>query len=89
MSSSNPNLQMMDPFLYLVHGYLKLPFGFPDHPHRGFETLSYIVKGEINHEDSTGRAGILREGGAQWMTAGKGVLHSELPNSFDHYTDCF
>ena len=43
---------------------MKLPHGFPDHPHRGFETLTYVVKGEVNHEDSTGKAGILREGGA-------------------------
>jgi quercetin 2,3-dioxygenase len=68
---------------------MKLPAGFPDHPHRGFETLAYIIKGEINHEDSTGAAGILREGGAQWLTTGKGVLHSEFPNSFDTYTNGF
>ena len=64
MGSSNPNLKMMDPFLLLVHDQMKLPHGFPDHPHRGFETLTYVVKGEVNHEDSTGKAGILREGGA-------------------------
>lgn len=54
----------MDPFLHLVHADFKLPAGFPEHPHRGFETLTYVVKGEINHEDSTGKAGILKEGGA-------------------------
>ena len=54
----------MDPFLHLVHADFKLPSGFPEHPHRGFETLTYLVKGEINHEDSTGKDGILKEGGA-------------------------
>lgn len=68
---------------------MKLPGGFPDHPHRGFETLTYIVKGELNHEDSTCKAGILKEGVVQWMVAGKSVLHSELPNSFDEYTNYF
>jgi len=80
---------MMDPFLYLAHGYAKIPSGFPDHPHRWFETLSFVVKGEVNHEDSTRNAGILREGLAQWMTADIEVLHSEIPNSFDNFTDCF
>jgi redox-sensitive bicupin YhaK (pirin superfamily) len=51
--------------------------------------LTYIVKGELNHEDSTFKAGILKEGVVQWMVAGKSVLHSELPNSFDEYTNNF
>lgn len=53
----------MDPFLHLVHSDSRLPAGFPEHPHRGFETLTYIIKGELSHEDSTGKTGVLREGG--------------------------
>ena len=60
----------------------KLPVGFPDHPHRGFETVSYILSGKMCHEDSRGHKGIIEEGDIQWMTAGKGIIHSEMPMSF-------
>ncbi len=53
--------------------------GFPDHPHRGFETITYMVAGRMRHRDSAGNEGLLGPGGAQWMTAGSGLIHSELP----------
>ena len=53
--------------------------GFPDHPHRGFETVTYMIEGNMRHEDSTGNGGVLRSGGIQWMTAGRGIVHSEMP----------
>jgi redox-sensitive bicupin YhaK (pirin superfamily) len=53
--------------------------GFPDHPHRGFETVTYMLAGNMRHRDSAGHEGLLRDGGVQWMTAGRGVIHSELP----------
>jgi redox-sensitive bicupin YhaK (pirin superfamily) len=54
--------------------------GFPDHPHRGFETVNYIIEGEQQHRDSVGNAGVIRTGGVQWMTAASGVFHAELPS---------
>ena len=53
--------------------------GFPWHPHRGIETVTYLIKGEIEHGDSIGNSGVIRDGQCQWMTAGSGVLHQELP----------
>ena len=53
--------------------------GFPDHPHRGFETVTYMLSGRMRHHDSAGHSGLLTNGGVQWMTAGRGVIHSELP----------
>jgi redox-sensitive bicupin YhaK (pirin superfamily) len=53
--------------------------GFPDHPHRGFETVTYMIAGRMRHRDSAGHEGLLQSGGVQWMTAGRGVIHSELP----------
>ncbi len=53
--------------------------GFPDHPHRGFETVTYMIAGRMRHRDSAGHEGLLSNGGVQWMTAGRGVIHSELP----------
>src|ERR1700754_3225449 len=54
--------------------------GAPDHPHRGFETVTYVLEGEFGHKDSAGHSGTLRAGDVQWMTAGAGVVHSELPD---------
>src|SRR5213083_3652396 len=54
--------------------------GAPDHPHRGFETVTYILSGELEHKDSAGNAGSLGAGDVQWMTAGDGVVHSEMPS---------
>jgi len=53
--------------------------GFPDHPHRGFETITYMIAGRLRHRDSAGHEGLLENGGVQWMSAGRGVIHSELP----------
>src|SRR6266550_8287888 len=78
----DPNLT--DPFLLLDHlgaveyspGEAK---GAPDHPHRGFETVTYIMDGAIEHKDSTGGGGVITDGATQWMTAGAGIVHSEMP----------
>jgi redox-sensitive bicupin YhaK (pirin superfamily) len=73
----------LDPFLMLdafgsddADDYIA---GFPDHPHRGFETVTYMIAGRMRHRDSAGHEGLLQNGGVQWMTAGRGVVHSELP----------
>ena len=73
----------LDPFLMLdafgsdaAADYIA---GFPDHPHRGFETVTYMLAGRMRHRDSAGHEGLLADGGVQWMTAGRGVIHSELP----------
>lgn len=78
------SLRNLDPYLMLDE--LKLPAnrataGFPDHPHRGFETCSILLEGEMAHEDSAGNKGVIGPGGVQWMTAGRGVIHSEMPRS--------
>lgn len=54
--------------------------GFPWHPHRGIETITYVLKGEIRHKDSLGNSGIIRSGEVQWMTAGSGIVHQEMPH---------
>ena len=73
----------LDPFLMLdafgsddADDYIG---GFPDHPHRGFETVTYMIAGRMRHRDSAGNEGLLENGGVQWMTAGRGIIHSELP----------
>jgi hypothetical protein len=53
--------------------------GFPPHPHRGFETVTYMLAGKMRHEDSAGNQGVIETGGVQWMTAGRGIIHSEMP----------
>src|SRR5690606_18336938 len=53
--------------------------GFPAHPHRGMETLSYLKHGSLEHQDHTGNKGMIHTGGAQWMSAGRGIIHSEMP----------
>jgi redox-sensitive bicupin YhaK (pirin superfamily) len=57
-----------------------MPWCAPDHPHRGFETVTYILEGSMQHKDSAGNAGTLKPGAVQWMTAGAGVVHSEMPS---------
>lgn len=76
-------LTMLDPFLLLdcfesdvAQDYIG---GFPTHPHRGFETVTYLLNGRMRHKDSKGNEGVIEPGGVQWMTAGKGILHSEMP----------
>ncbi|MCG3188640.1 MAG: hypothetical protein LKCHEGNO_00764 [Burkholderiaceae bacterium] len=73
----------LDPFLMLDAFGTDSPedyiAGFPDHPHRGFETVTYMIAGRMRHRDSAGHEGLLSNGGVQWMTAGRGVIHSEMP----------
>ncbi|WP_312439743.1 pirin family protein [Janthinobacterium sp.] len=73
----------LDPFLMLDNFASDQPndyiAGFPEHPHRGFETVSYMITGRMRHLDSAGHEGLLSSGGVQWMTAGSGVIHSEMP----------
>jgi redox-sensitive bicupin YhaK (pirin superfamily) len=80
---TQPLQRRLDPFLMLdafgsddPDDYIA---GFPDHPHRGFETVTYMIAGRMRHRDSAGHEGLLHNGGVQWMTAGRGVVHSELP----------
>jgi quercetin 2,3-dioxygenase len=75
-------LRESDPFLLLDEFYSTGPEakgGFPDHPHRGFSTLTYMLAGHMNHKDNKGNAGRVGPGGFQWMTAGAGIVHSEMP----------
>jgi len=83
----------LDPFLMLdafknenADDYIG---GFPDHPHRGFETVTYMLAGHMRHHDSAGNSGLLGPGGAQWMTAGSGLVHSELPEQEDGLMEGF
>ncbi|WP_426113732.1 pirin family protein [Massilia sp. PWRC2] len=73
----------LDPFLMLDAFGSDKPgdyiAGFPEHPHRGFETISYMIHGRMRHKDSAGHEGLITDGGVQWMTAGRGVVHSEMP----------
>ena len=79
----SPELNMLDPFLLLDEFGSNDPddyiAGFPPHPHRGFETITYMLNGKFRHKDSAGNEGYLTDGSVQWMTAGKGVIHSEMP----------
>lgn len=86
-------IDWLDPFLLLDHfgsedpnDYLK---GFPMHPHRGIETVTYLLEGEVAHRDTTGSSGVLRAGGVQWMTAGGGLLHEEMPRKVEGRLDGF
>jgi redox-sensitive bicupin YhaK (pirin superfamily) len=78
-----PYINYLDPFLLLdeikTDNSTDYFAGFPSHPHRGFQTLTYMVDGKFEHKDSTGSSGVLNSGGLQWMNAGSGVIHSEMP----------
>ena len=83
----------LDPFLMLdafgsdvADDYIA---GFPDHPHRGFETVTYMLAGRMRHKDSAGNEGLLNSGGVQWMTAGRGVIHSEMPEQIEGLMEGF
>ena len=80
-------LSELDPFLLLDNFGTENPddyiAGFPDHPHRGFETVTYMIQGVMRHKDSSGAEGLLRPGGVQWMTAGRGIIHSEMPEQME------
>ncbi|XP_053722372.1 pirin isoform X1 [Synchiropus splendidus] len=80
-SIGRPELKNLDPFLMLDEFKVCKPAGFPDHPHRGFETVTYVLQGVTAHEDFCGHSGKLRPGDLQWMTAGRGVVHAEMPVS--------
>ena len=82
-----PMLDSLDPFLLLdefgsdsATDYIA---GFPDHPHRGFETVTYMLDGRMRHRDNHGNSGLLESGSVQWMTAGRGIVHSEMPEQED------
>lgn len=78
-----PGVEQFDPFLMLDEFGSDKPdeyiAGFPPHPHRGFETVTYMLEGRMRHEDHLGNVGLLQGGGVQWMTAARGIIHSEMP----------
>ncbi len=82
-----PQLEQFDPFLMLDELHSDDPndyiAGFPDHPHRGFETVTYMLAGRMKHGDNQGNTGLLGPGSVQWMTAGRGIVHSEIPQQQD------
>jgi len=88
-----PKLMDLDPFLLLDAFRSNNPddyiAGFPTHPHRGFETVTYLLDGRMRHKDSAGNEGVIEPGGIQWMTAGKGIVHSEMPEQEDGLLEGF
>ena len=83
----NETVEDFDPFLMLDSFDSKNPpdytRGFPMHPHRGIETITYLIEGEMEHQDSLGNKGVIRGGESQWMTAGSGIMHQEMPQASD------
>jgi len=83
----SPELEMLDPFLLLDEFGTDRPedylAGFPEHPHRGFETVTYMLDGRMRHKDNHGNEGVLVPGSVQWMTAGRGLVHSEMPEQHE------
>lgn len=90
---AQPALPMLDPFLLLDAFRSDRPddyiAGFPPHPHRGFETVTYLLAGRMRHRDSAGHEGVIEPGGVQWMTAGRGIVHSEMPEQEDGLLEGF
>ena len=90
---TQPLQRRLDPFLMLDAFGSDQPgdyiAGFPDHPHRGFETITYMLAGRMRHRDSAGNQGLLEDGAVQWMTAGRGVIHSELPEQTEGVMEGF
>ncbi|AXE36782.1 pirin family protein [Chromobacterium phragmitis] len=84
---NQPQQRRLDPFLMLDEFRSDNPddyiAGFPSHPHRGFETVTYMLDGRMRHRDNAGNEGLLGPGGMQWMTAGRGIVHSEIPEQQD------
>ncbi len=78
-----PKLRNYDPFVLWDDFTITPGHGFPDHPHRGFEAITYLFNGSIRHEDNLGNASTVHSGGAQRFTAGNGIVHSEMPNEKD------
>jgi redox-sensitive bicupin YhaK (pirin superfamily) len=90
---TQPLQRRLDPFLMLdafgsdkAGDYIA---GFPEHPHRGFETVTYMLTGRMRHRDSAGNEGLVSDGGVQWMTAGRGVVHSEMPEQSEGLMEGF
>ncbi|MBI1907047.1 MAG: pirin family protein [Rhodocyclales bacterium] len=90
---TQPLQRRLDPFLMLDAFRSDQPGdylgGFPDHPHRGFEAITYMIAGRMRHRDSAGNEGLLESGGLQWMTAARGVIHSEMPEQQDGLMEGF
>ena len=86
-SIATRTLDNVDPFLLFDHFGSKNPAdyikGFPMHPHRGIETVTYMIKGRVNHKDSIGNSGSITDGDVQWMTSGRGIMHEEMPQPAD------
>jgi len=82
-SIATQRLDYLDPFLLFDHFGSENPedylAGFPMHPHRGIETVTYMLDGHVDHKDSMGNSGTIGKGDVQWMTAGSGILHEEMP----------
>ena len=85
-SIGTPALKNFSPFLMFDHFDSNSPNGFPDHPHRGQETITYLLQGGMDHEDFTGNKGTLHTGDLQFMTAGRGIVHAEMPHVHDDGT---
>ncbi|KAK5117656.1 hypothetical protein LTR62_005079 [Meristemomyces frigidus] len=79
-SIGTPKLKNFTPFLMLDHFSIAPGAGFPDHPHRGQETITYLLKGAVDHEDFAGNKGTIESGDLQFMTAGRGIVHAEMPH---------
>lgn len=90
---TNQLQRRLDPFLMLDAFGSDKPgdyiAGFPEHPHRGFETVTYMLSGRMRHRDSAGNEGLVTDGGVQWMTAGRGVIHSEMPEQSEGLMEGF
>ena len=90
---TGPLQRRLDPFLMLDAFGSDKPgdyiAGFPEHPHRGFETITYMLAGRMRHRDSAGNEGLVTDGGVQWMTAGRGVAHSEMPEQTEGLMEGF
>src|SRR4030066_726498 len=86
-SIATRTLDYIDPFLLLDHFGSDNPndylAGFPMHPHRGIETVTYMLAGRVNHKDSLGNSGTIGAGDVQWMTAGRGIMHEEMPQPYE------
>ena len=84
---ASAQLDMVDPFLLLDRFESENPddyiAGFPPHPHRGFETVTYMLAGRMRHKDNAGNEGVIEPGGVQWMSAARGIVHSEMPEQDD------
>ena len=86
-SIATSELDHVDPFLLFDHFGSKNPAdymkGFPMHPHRGIETVTYMISGHVNHKDSIGNTGSITDGDVQWMTSGRGIMHEEMPQAHE------